>query len=254
MFSLKGKKGLVVGIANENSIAWGCAKAYRLQGADLAITYLNEKSKSYVEPLAEQVNASLLLPCDVQKEGELEKIFEEIEKKWGKLDFLHHAIAFAPLKDLHGRVVDCSLEGFQIAMDVSCHSFIRMAKLAEPLMKDGGCLLTTTYYGSQKVVDTYGIMGPVKSALEGVVKYMADELGPQNIRVNAVSPGPIATRAASGIKEFNVLLDKAKGKAPLERLVTQENVGAYSAFLVSDEADAITGNIAYVDAGYHAVD
>lgn len=254
MFSLEGKKGLVVGIANENSIAWGCAKAYKEQGAELAVTYLNEKAKPYVEPLAQELNASMFLPCDVQKEGELENVFKEIEEKWGKLDFLHHAIAFAPLQDLHGRVVDCSLEGFQVAMDVSCHSFIRMAKLAEPLMKDGGSLLTTTYYGSQRVVDTYGIMGPVKATLESAVMYMADELGSKNIRVNAVSPGPIATRAASGIKEFNVLLDKAKEKAPLGRLVTQENVGAYAAFLVSDEADAVTGNIAYVDAGYHSVD
>lgn len=250
---LQGKKGFVLGVANDKSIAWGCAKAFHAAGADLAVTYLNEKAEKYVRPLAEEVDASIIMPCNVQVEGELEGVFSEIEKKWGKLDFILHAIAFAPMDELHGRVVDCSLEGFSMAMDVSCHSFVRMAKLAEPLMKDGGSMITTTYFGSERVVDTYNLMGPVKAALESCTKYMAKELGEKKIRVNAISPGPIATRAASGINQFQNLLDKAEAKAPMG-LVTQDHVGSTAAFLVSDGAAGISGNIEYIDGGYHSVD
>ncbi|CFX46817.1 Enoyl-[acyl-carrier-protein] reductase [NADH] 2 (fragment) [Candidatus Filomicrobium marinum] len=190
---LKEKKALVTGIANEHSIAWGCAKAFRAFGADLAVTYLNDKTKQYVTPLAEEMEASIFMPLNVHNEGELEAVFDAIEKKWGKLDIMLHSIAFAPKADLQGRVVDCSKEGFLLAMELSCWSFIRMAKLAEPLMKDGGSLFTMTYYGSHMVVENYNIMGPVKAALESATRYMAAELGPKGIRVHAISPGPLKT-------------------------------------------------------------
>jgi enoyl-[acyl-carrier protein] reductase I len=246
---LAGKKGLVVGVANDKSIAWGCAKAFSAMGAELAMTYQNEKTKTYTEPLTQQINTGLFLPCDVQAAGSLEAVFEAIQKKWGKLDFLLHAIAFAPMNDLHGRVTDCSRDGFLQAMDISCHSFIRMAKLAEPLMTDGGSLLTLTYNGSQQVVHDYNCMGPVKAALESTMRYLAAELGPKNIRVNAVSPGPISTRAGSGIKDFNALLDEKEKASPLRHLSTQEDIGWTTAFLASDKARSTTGTVAYVDCG-----
>tara|TARA_B100001564_G_scaffold357306_1_gene373262 strand:+ start:766 stop:1533 length:768 start_codon:yes stop_codon:yes gene_type:complete len=248
---LKDKKGLIVGIANDKSIAWGCAQSFQKAGANLAITYLNEKAEKYVRPLAEQVNAPIIMPLDVTDDSQMETLFKEIEEKWGKLDFLLHAIAFAPKEDLHNRVADCSKDGFLTAMDISCHSFIRMAHLAEPLMKDGGCMLTTTYYGGEKVVENYGVMGPVKAALEGTVKYMAAELGEKKIRVNALSPGPIATRAAGGIANFDTLLEEAKNKSPEHELVCTDCVGAYARFLVSDEAHLVTGSTVYIDAGFN---
>jgi enoyl-[acyl-carrier protein] reductase I len=251
MDSLAGKKGLIVGIANDQSIAWGCAEAFHKAGAELAVTYLNDKAEKYVRPLAEQVDASLILPLNVMDDDQMSAIFATIEETWGKLDFLLHAIAFAPKDDLHARVTDCSKDGFLLAMDISCHSFIRMARLAEPLMQDGGCLLTTTYYGGEKVVGNYGIMGPVKAALEGSVKYLAAELGAKKIRVNALSPGPIATRAAGGIDNFDDLLETAKQRAPEHELTGICCVGSYAKFLVSDEARLVTGSIAYVDAGFN---
>ena len=211
---LKGKKALVTGIANDQSIAWGCAKAFHAFGADVAVTYLNDKSKPYVEPLAKEIEAPIFMPLDLQREGQLEAVFERIEKTWGKLDLCLHSIAFAPKEDLQGRVVDCSKKGFLLAMEISCWSFIRMAKLAEPLMKEGGTLYTMTYYGSQMVVEHYNIMGPVKAALESATRYLAAELGPKGIRVHAISPGPLKTRAASGITAFDELLQKAQSKAP----------------------------------------
>lgn len=251
---LKGKKALVTGIANEHSIAWGCAKAFRAFGAELAITYLNDKTKQYVAPLAEEMEASIFMPLDVHKEGELEAVFEAIDKKWGKLDIMLHSIAFAPKADLQGRVVDCSKDGFLLAMELSCWSFIRMAKLAEPLMKDGGSLFTMTYYGSQMVVENYNIMGPVKAALESATRYMAAELGPKGIRVHAISPGPLKTRAASGIADFDELLHKAQMKAPSRSLVSIDDVGVAVAFLAMDGAKLITGETLYVDGGYHIMD
>lgn len=251
MESLKGKKGLIVGIANEHSIAWGCAKAFHEAGADLAITYLNKKAEPYVRPLAEEVNASIIMPLDVTNETEMQGLFKQIENTWGKLDFLLHAIAFAPQDDLRGRVTDCSKEGFLTAMDISCHSFTRIAMHAEPLMKDGGCLLTTTYYGGEKVVKHYGMMGPVKAALESMVKYMAAELGEKKIRVNALSPGPVATRAASGISNFDELLEEAQAGSPQHELICTNCIGAYAKFLVSDEARLVTGSTVYIDAGFN---
>ena len=254
MITLEGKKGLVVGIANQHSIAYGCAAAFRRLGAELAVTYLNEKADRFVRPLAEDLESPLILPCDVREPGELEAVFERIRERWGRLDFLLHSIAYAPREDLHGRVVDCSQAGFLMAMDVSCHSFIRMAKLAEPLMRDGGCLMTVTFYGSQQVVENYNLMGPVKAALESSVRYMAVELGRKKIRVHAISPGPIATRAASGLDRFDELLERAAARAPQHQLVTIEDVGKLAAYLATDAAQALTGNVSYVDAGYHIVD
>ena len=251
---LKGSKALVTGIANDQSIAWGCAKAFRAFGADLAVTYLNDKAKVYVEPLAKEVDASIFMPLDVQAEGQLEAVFARIEREWGKLDICLHSIAFAPKQDLQGRVVDCSKEGFLLAMDVSCWSFIRMAKLAEPLMKGGGTLFTMTYYGSQMVVENYNLMGPVKAALESATRYLAAELGPKGIRVHAISPGPLKTRAASGITEFETLLQKAQAKAPARSLVSIDDVGVAVAFLATNAAKLITGETLYIDGGYHIID
>lgn len=250
---LKGKKALVTGIANDQSIAWGCAKAFRAFGADLAITYLNDKAKPYVEPLAKEVEASIFMPLNLQVDGQLESVFDSIKKQWGKLDTCVHSIAFAPKADLRGRVVDCSKEGFLLAMDVSCWSFIRMAALAEPLMKDGGTLSTMTYFGSQMVVENYNMMGPVKAALEAVTRYLAAELGPKGIRVHAISPGPLKTRAASGITDFDKLVSKAQSKAPARSLVSIEDVGVAVAFLSMNGAKLITGETLYIDGGYHII-
>ncbi len=251
IFNLNGKKGLVVGIANEHSIAYGAAKAFRAAGAEVAVTYLNDKAENYVRPLAEALDSPIVVPCDVREEGQLASVFEQIRDDWGQLDFVLHSIAFAPRDDLHGRVVDCSQAGFSLAMDVSCHSFIRMAKLAEPLMNDGGSLMTMTFYGSEKVVEHYNLMGPVKAALESSVRSLAAELGSAKIRVNAISPGPIRTRAASGIERFDELLDDAAKRAPQRSLVSTEEVSGLAAFLASDAAKAITGGVHYVDHGYH---
>ncbi len=251
---LEGKRGLIVGIANDQSIAWGCGKAFRAFGAELAVTYLNEKAKKYVEPLAQALDAPILMPLDVLATGQMEAVFERIAKEWGKLDFVVHSIAFAPKEALQGRVVDVSLEGFATTMEVSCWTFIRMAHLAEPLMRDGGTLFTMTYYGSQMVVENYNIMGVAKAALESAARYIAAELGPKGIRVHAISPGPLATRAASGIPEFDELLDKAKAKAPARSLVSIDDVGMATAFLAHDAARLITGETLYIDGGYHIMD
>jgi len=251
---LKGRMALVTGIANDQSIAWGCAKAFRQLGADLAITYLSEKAKPYVEPLAKSLDASILMPLDLRVDGQLEAVFEKIERDWGQLDLVLHSIAFAPKDDLQGRVVDCSKEGFLLAMEVSCWSFIRMARLAEPLMKRGGALFTMSYYGSQMVVEHYNLMGPVKAALEAATRYMAAELGPKGIRVHAISPGPLKTRAASGISEFDQLLQKAQAKAPARSLVSIDDVGIAVGFLATDAAKLITGDTLYIDGGYHIID
>ncbi len=251
---LEGKKGLIVGIANENSIAWGCAKAFRAFGADVAVTYLNDKAKKYVEPLARALESSIVMPLDVGVAGQMEAVFERITKEWGKLDFVVHSIAFSPKEALQGRVVDVSRDGFLTTLDVSCWTFIRMAHLAEPLMRKGGTLFTMTYYGSQMVVKNYNIMGVAKAALESAVRYLAAELGPKGIRVHAISPGPLATRAASGIPEFDALLDKAKSKAPARSLVSIDDVGVATAFLAHDAARLITGETLYIDGGYHIMD
>jgi enoyl-[acyl-carrier protein] reductase I len=251
LVNLTGKRGLVVGIANDQSIAAGCAEAFRNCGARLGATYLNDKAKPFVEPVTARLGVEWLQPCDVRIEGQMEALFARAQEEWGGLDFLLHSIAFAPRDDLHGRVVDCSSEGFALAMDVSCHSFIKMARLAEPLMQDGGCLLTVTFYGSERVVDHYNLMGPVKAALESATRYIAAELGPKRIRAHAISPGPIATRAASGIDRFDELLERAAERVPERQLVDVADVGALAAFLASDAARHITGTIIPVDSGQH---
>jgi enoyl-[acyl-carrier protein] reductase I len=252
--SLEGRRALVVGIANEDSIAWGCAKWLRALGADVAVTYLNEKAKRHVEPLAKELEASIVLPLDVFSEGQTEAVFERIKADWGRLDILVHSIAFSPKEALRGRVVDVQKEGFLTTMDVSCWSFIRMAHLAEPLMTQGGSMFTMSYYGSARVVENYNIMGVAKAALESAVRYIAAELGPKGIRVHAVSPGPLATRAASGIPDFDELLHKAQEKAPARSLVSIDDVGAATAFLALDAARLITGETLYIDGGYHIID
>ena len=251
LFGLQGKRGLVVGIANDQSIAWGCARALSAAGAQLALTWLNDKARPHVEPLAQQLGAAITAPLDVSVPGQLEALFAQIEREWGGLDFLVHSIAFAPKQDLHGRVTDSSADGFAQAMDVSCHSFMRMAKLAEPLMRQGGSLMAMTYLGAEEVIADYGLMGPVKAALEASVRYLAAELGPAGIRVNAISPGPLATRAASGIAHFDRLLADAETRSPMRRLASIDDVGALCAFLAGDGARSITGGTLYVDGGYN---
>jgi enoyl-[acyl-carrier protein] reductase I len=248
---LAGKRALVVGIANEQSIAWGIARAMHEEGAEIAATFLNAKAEPHVRPLAESLRAPLIMPLDVGRDAELDAMFTAIEQTWGRLDILVHSIAFAPRDDLHGRVVDSSREGFRTAMDISVHSFIRMVKRAESLMTDGGSCLTLSFYGADKVVSTYNMMGPVKAALEATVRELASELGEKGIRLNALSPGPLATRAASGIKAFDAMLEEAAAIAPMRRLVTIEDCGAYAVFLASDRAKNITGGLHYVDGGYN---
>ncbi|HMO83328.1 MAG TPA: enoyl-ACP reductase FabI [Lacipirellulaceae bacterium] len=250
---LTGKKGLVVGIANDASIAWGCARAFRQHGAELAVTYLNDKARAFVQPLAAQLEAPIVLPLDVTQPDQQSDLFEAIDAQWGKLDFLLHSIAFAPKADLQGRVADSSPAGFTAAMDISCHSLIRLVNSAEALMADGGSVLTLSYYGASKVVTNYNLMGPVKAALECTVRYLAAELGPARIRVNALSPGPVKTRAASGLAHFDELMRKAAEAAPLGQTVTIEQIGEMAAFLASDKASQVTGQIVYVDAGYNIV-
>ena len=246
---LAGQKALVMGIANEHSIAFGCARAFRTLGAELAITYLNDKARPYVEPLAKQLEATLFERLDVQQPDEMDRLFERIGKTWGRLDIGLHAIAFAPKADLQGGLLNCSAAGFSTAMDISCHSFVRMAKLAAPLMSGEGTLVAMTYYGADKVIPNYAVMGPVKAALESVVRYLAYELGPRGIRVHAVSPGPIKTRAASGLKDFDELVEKAEKNSPLRTIVDIDDVGVATAFLVTPYGRRMTGSTFYVDAG-----
>lgn len=250
---LLGQKALVVGIANDQSIAYGCAKAFRTVGAELAVTWLNEKARRYVEPLAQELEAPITAALDVSVPGQLEAVFDLIRTQWGKLDILLHSIAFAPKEDLHGGLLDCSAEGFAKAMDVSCHSFIRMAKLAAPLMTDGGTMFAMSYYGADRVVPNYNVMGPVKAALEASCRYLAYELGSHKIRVHAISPGPLKTRAASGLKDFELLLNEAAQKAPLGELVDIMDVGFACAYLATSLAHRITGGTVYVDGGANIV-
>lgn len=250
---LTGHKSLIVGIANDQSIAYGCAEAFRNAGADLAITWLNDKARPHVEPLGIQLGAEIMAPLNVENSGELEAVFDEIGRRWGKLDSLVHSIAFAPKEDLQGGLIDCSAAGFARAMDVSCHSFIRMAKLAAPLMKDGGSMFAMSYLGANRVVTNYNVMGPVKAALEAACRYLAFELGPRDIRVHAISPGPLKTRAASGIKDFERMLNEAAERSPLHQLVDIDDVGAAVAYLATDYAKRITGGTIYIDGGANII-
>ena len=250
---LSGTKALIIGIANDQSIAYGCARMFRTAGADLAITWLNDKARPHVEPLARELGADIAMPLDVAEPGQMEAVFEAIAARWGKLDIAVHSIAFAPKQDLQGGLLNCSAEGFAQAMDISCHSFVRMARLAAPLMTDGGTLFAMSYYGANRVVPNYNVMGPVKAALEASFRYLAHELGPQGIRVHPVSPGPLRTRAASGIKDFELLLTEAAQKAPVGELVDIMDVGAACTYLASPFARRLTGNTVYVDGGANIV-
>ncbi|WP_207905413.1 enoyl-ACP reductase FabI [Caldimonas thermodepolymerans] len=248
---LKGKRGLVVGVANEASIAAGCARAFRATGAELALTFLNEKARPWVEPVAQEVGATLFLPCDVREPGQLEAVFDRITAEWGRLDFLLHAIAFAPREDLHTSVVNASAEGFATAMDISCHSFLRMARLARPLMQAGGSLITVSFYGADRVVENYNLMGPVKAALEASVRYAAADLAGEGIRAFSLSTGPVKTRAASGIDRFDALMDKIRARTPGGKLVSIEEIGTLAAFLATEAASPMSGSVVYADNGFH---
>jgi len=252
MFSLKGKKGLVLGVANDHSIAWGCARAAQSLGADVVATCLNDKARSYVEPLTQPLGIHLV-NCNVEETEALPALLEAAVAHLGHLDFVIHSIAWAPLEDLHAKVVDTSSAGFARAMEVSCHSFATLAKLSAPHMVHGGSLVTMSYLGANEVVPHYGMMGPVKAALESLVRYMAMELGPQGIRTHAISPGPIRTRASSGIESFETLIEQNIRRAPLGRLVTLDEIANLATFLCSDASSGMTGQTIYVDAGSHAM-
>ena len=248
---LTGKRALIVGVANDHSIAWGCAQAMHRAGAEVAMTYLNEKARKFVEPLAQAVDASLFMPLEVRDPAQVDALFEKIAAEWGRLDILVHSVAFAPRDALEGRVVDCPQDGFLTAMNVSCWSFLDLARRTEKLMTNGGAMMTMSYHGANEVIENYGIMGPVKAALESAVRYVAAELGPKGIRVHAVSPGPLATRAASGLRDFDELMGRVAAQAPARRLVTIEEVGVACVFLASPFAGAMTGETLYIDGGYH---
>ncbi len=246
---MEGKKILVVGIANDKSIAYGCAKALRAQGAELAITYLNDKAERFVRPLAEELGATIFMPLDVAIEGQMESVFNTCEKTWGKLDGVIHSLAFCPLEDLHAPLSECSRQGFLQAMDVSCYSFIEMANRAKKMMKDGGSLISFSYLGSAIATGDYNVMGCAKNALESATRYLARDLGKQGIRVNCVSPGTIATRAAGGIKDFDAMLKHNMEYSCDGQLPTIEEVGNAALYFMSDLSRGVTGQIHYVDHG-----
>ncbi len=255
IINLEGKVGLITGIANEKSISTGVAESCIEAGAKVIITYQNEKTLAFLEPIVSRLGVDDVLLLDVTKPETMDEVFAKIDAKYGKLDFAIHSMAFAKRDDLHGRVVDTSADGFALAMDVSTHSFVRLARKAEPLLEKagGGSLITMTYLGSEKVIANYGVMGLCKAALEAATRYMAFELGPKNIRVNAVSPGPLMTRAASGIAGFDGLMAAAVDRSPLHRLVTPEDIGALVAFLVSEAGRNMSGGVHFVDAGYNII-
>ena len=250
---MEGKRGLIMGVANNRSIAWGIARACAKHGAELAFTYQGDALKKRVIPLAESVGSTLVLPCDVTDEASIDATFEAIEKEWGKLDFVVHAIAFSDKDELTGRYVETSAANFQKTMNISCYSFTAVAQRAEKLMKDGGSLLTLTYYGAEKVMPHYNVMGVAKAALEASVRYLAVDLGKENIRVNAISAGPIKTLASAGIGDFRYILKWNEYNAPLRRTVTIDEVGNAALFLLSDMGSGVTGEIQHVDSGYHVV-
>jgi len=250
---MAGKKGLVMGVANHRSIAWGIAKACHDHGAKLAFTFQGEALEKRVRPLAQSIGSDMLLPCDVTDKASIDSAFAEIEKQWGGLDFLVHCIAFSNKDELKGRYLDTTPENFQLTMNVSCYSFTAVAQRAVPLMKEGGSLLTLTYYGAERVVPHYNVMGVAKAALEASVRYLAADLGDLGIRVNAISAGPIKTLAASGIGDFNYILKWNELNAPLKRNVSTEDVGNAGLYLLSDLGSGVTGEVMHVDAGYHVV-
>ena len=250
---MTGKKGLIMGVANERSIAWGIANAAAAQGAELAFTYQGEALEKRVRPLAKSVNANLVLPCNVTDDKELDTVFKTLKDEWGGLDFVVHAIAFSDKDELDGLYLDTSRDNFTKTMDISVYSFTAIAQKATQIMNEGGSLLTMTYYGSERVMPHYNVMGVAKAGLEASVRYLAADLGPKNIRVNAISAGPIKTLAASGIGDFRYILKWNELNAPLRRNVTTEDVGRAGLFLLSDLGSGVTGEIMHVDAGYHTI-
>jgi enoyl-[acyl-carrier protein] reductase I len=248
---MKGKRGLIMGVANNRSIAWGIAKAVAAQGAEVALTYQGDALKKRVVPLAAELGSDVVLPCDVTDPASMDAVFAALEAKWGRLDFLVHAIAFADKAELDGRYVDTSEKNFTQSMLISCYSFTALARRAEKLMTDGGSMLTLSYYGAEKVMPHYNVMGVAKAALEASVRYLAADLGRNAIRVNAISAGPIKTLAASGISDFRYILKWNEYNSALRRTVTIEEVGASGMYLLSDLGRAVTGEIHHVDAGYH---
>ncbi|MPZ37825.1 MAG: enoyl-ACP reductase FabI [Rhizobiales bacterium] len=250
---MRGKRGLVMGVANNRSIAWGIAKSCRAQGAELAFTYQGDSLKKRVDPLAEEVGGLVVGHCDVTDPATIDAVFAEIEKRWGSLDFVVHAIAFSDKDQLTGRYVDCTAENFSRTLSISCYSFTAIAQRAEKLMPDGGSLLTLTYYGAEKWMPHYNVMGVAKAALEASVRYLAADLGEKNIRVNALSAGPIRTLAAAGIGDFRYILKWNELNSPLRRTVTIEEVGDAALYFLSDLARGVTGEVHHVDAGYHVV-
>jgi enoyl-[acyl-carrier protein] reductase I len=250
---MAGKRGLIMGVANDRSLAWGIAKAVAAQGAELAFTYQGDALAKRVIPLANEIGAKLTLDCDVTDAASIDRVFETLEKEWGKLDFVVHAIAYSDKDQLKGRYVDTTYDNFALSMNISCFSFTAIAQRAEKLMTDGGSMVTLTYLGAERVMPHYNVMGVAKAALEASVRYMAVDLGPKNIRVNAISAGPIKTLAASGIGDFRYILKWNELNSPLRRNVTIENVGGAGLYLLSDLGAGVTGEIHHVDSGYHAV-
>ena len=250
---MAGKRGLIMGVANDKSIAWGIAKTLADQGAELAFSYQGDALLKRVMPLASEVGAELVLPCDVSDEASLDALFEKLAERWGGLDFVVHAIGFSDKTELRGRYVDTSRGNFQMSMDISVYSFTAVVQRAEKLMNDGGSCLTLTYYGAEKVMPHYNVMGVAKAALEASVRYLAEDLGKDGIRVNAISAGTIKTLAASGIGDFRYIMKWNEYNAPLRRTVTQEEVGKSALYLLSDLGSAVTGEVLHVDAGYHIV-
>jgi enoyl-[acyl-carrier protein] reductase I len=249
---VQGKKGVVFGVANEKSIAWAIARALKKQGAELAFTYAGEVFEKRVRPLAESIGSQIVLPCDVTDDAQIDSVFDTIRNEWGGLDILIHSVAFANKDELRGEFVETSREGFKLALDISAYSLVALAKRAYPLMEGrGGSILTMTYYGSEKVVRNYNVMGVAKAALEASVRYLATDLGQRGVRVNAISSGPIKTLAAMGISGFKDILDIVETKAPLKRNVTQEDVAKTALYLSSDLASGVTGEIIYVDSGFN---
>ena len=250
---MAGKKGLIMGVANDRSLAWGIAKAIHEQGGELAFTYQGEALEKRVRPLAESVGSDLVLSCDVTDQDSIDALFDTLEQKWGRLDFLLHAIAFSDKEELKGKYVDTSFDNFQRTLNISCYSFTALAKKAAPLMTEGGALLTLTYYGAERVMPHYNVMGVAKAALEASVRYLAMDLGDQNIRVNAMSAGPVKTLAASGIGDFRYILKWNQYNSPLRRNVTLEDIGGAGLYLLSGLSSGVTGEVHHVDSGYHVV-
>ena len=250
---MNGKKGLIMGVANNRSIAWGIAKKLASEGADIAFTYQGEALKKRVQPLAESIGSTTLIPCDVTDQESMNKTFKLLAEKWGNIDFLVHAIGYSNKDELRGKYYNTSSENFNETMHISCYSFTEACRLAEPIMNKGGSILTLTYYGSEQVMPHYNVMGVAKAALEASVRYLAVDMGEKNVRVNAISAGPIKTLAASGIGDFRFILRWNELNAPLKRNVNQEDVGNAALYLLSDLGSAVTGEIQHVDCGYHTV-